>query len=103
MHKFLELYEYVLKLAGHAKAKYYLFILSVSESSFFPIPPDVMLLPMCLSNPTKAWRFALITTIGSVLGGVIGYLIGVYAFGFIEPYLYNWGYIPAYERAVAVV
>jgi len=72
----------------------------VSESSFFPIPPDVMLLPMCLSNPKKAWRFALITTIGSVLGGVIGYLIGVYAFGFIEPYLYNWGYIPAYERAV---
>ena len=100
MHKFLELYEYVLKLASHARAKYYLFILSVSESSFFPIPPDVMLLPMCLSNPKKAWRFALITTIGSVLGGVIGYLIGVYAFGFIEPYLYNWGYIPAYERAV---
>ena len=100
MHKFLELYEYVLKLAGHAKAKYYLFILSVSESSFFPIPPDVMLLPMCLSNPKKAWRFALITTIGSVLGGVIGYLIGVYAFGFIEPYLYNCGYIAAYERAV---
>ena len=100
MHKFLELYEYVLKLASHARAKYYLFLLSVSESSFFPIPPDVMLLPMCLSNPKKAWRFALITTIGSVLGGVIGYLIGVYAFGFIEPYLYNWGYIPAYERAV---
>ena len=100
MHKFLELYEYVLKLASHARAKYYLFLLSVSESSFFPIPPDVMLLPMCLSNPTKALRFALITTIGSVLGGIIGYLIGIYAFGFIEPYLYNWGYIPAYERAV---
>ena len=100
MHKFLELYEYVLKLASHAKAKYYLFFLSVSESSFFPIPPDVMLLPMCLSNPKKAWKFALITTIGSVLGGIIGYLIGVYAFGFIEPYLYDWGYMPAYERAV---
>ena len=53
MHKFLELYEYVLKLASHARAKYYLFILSVSESSFFPIPPDVMLLPMCLSNQQK--------------------------------------------------
>ena len=100
MHKFLELYEYVLKLASHARAKYYLFLLSVSESSFFPIPPDVMLLPMCLSNPTKAWRFALITTIGSVLGGIIGYFIGVYAFGFIEPYLYDWGYMPSYERAV---
>jgi membrane protein YqaA with SNARE-associated domain len=100
MHKFLELYEYVLKLANHAKAKYYLFFLSVAESSFFPIPPDVMLLPMCLSNPKKAWKFALITTVGSVLGGIIGYLIGVYAFGFIEPYLYDWGYLPAYERAV---
>ena len=100
MHKFLELYEYVLKLASHARAKYYLFLLSVAESSFFPIPPDVMLLPMCLSNPIKAWKFALITTIGSVLGGVIGYLIGVYAFGFIEPYLYDWGYMPAYERAL---
>ena len=100
MHKFLELYEYVLKLAGHAKAKYYLFILSISESSFFPIPPDVMLLPMCLSNPIKAWKFALITTIGSVLEGVIGYLIGVYAFGFIEPYLYDWRYMPDFERAV---
>ena len=100
MHKFLELYEYVLKLASHAKAKYYLFFLSVSESSFFPIPPDVMLLPMCLSNPIKAWRFAFITTVGSVLGGIIGYLIGVYAFEFVEPYLYSWGYMPAYERAL---
>ena len=100
MHKFLELYEYVLKLANHAKAKYYLFFLSVAESSFFPIPPDVMLLPMCLSNPKKAWKFAFITTVGSVLGGIIGYLIGVYAFGFIEPYLYDWGYMLAYERAV---
>ena len=100
MHKFLELYEYVLKLANHAKAKYYLFFLSVAESSFFPIPPDVMLLPMCLSNPKKAWKFALITTVGSVLGGIIGYLIGVYAFGFIEPYLYDWGYMPSYERAL---
>ena len=100
MHKFLELYEYVLKLANHAKAKYYLFFLGVAESSFFPIPPDVMLLPMCLSNPKKAWKFALITTVGSVLGGIIGYLIGVYAFGFIEPYLYDWGYMSAYERAV---
>ena len=100
MHKLLELYEYVLKLANHAKAKYYLFFLSVAESSFFPIPPDVMLLPMCLSNPKKAWKFAFITTVGSVLGGIIGYLIGVYAFGFIEPYLYDWGYMSAYERAV---
>ena len=100
MHKFLELYEYVLKLANHAKAKYYLFFLSVAESSFFPIPPDVMLLPMCLSSPKKAWKLAFITTVGSVLGGIIGYLIGVYAFGFIEPYLYDWGYMLAYERAV---
>ena len=100
MHIFLQLYDYVLKLASHAKAKYYLFLLSFAESSFFPIPPDVMLLPMCLSNPKRSWRFAFITTIGSVLGGVIGYFIGVYAFGFIEPFLYDWGYIQSYEKAV---
>lgn len=100
MHKLLACYDYILRLASHAKATYYLFLLSVAESSFFPIPPDVMLLPMCLAQPNRVWRLAGITTIGSVLGGVIGYAIGAYAFGFIEPVLADSGYMNSYLHAV---
>ena len=100
MHKLLACYDYILRLASHAKSTYYLFLLSVAESSFFPIPPDVMLLPMCLAQPNRVWRLAGITTIGSVLGGVIGYAIGAYAFGFIEPVLADSGYMNSYLHAV---
>jgi len=100
MHKLLACYDYILRLASHAKATYYLFLLSVAESSFFPIPPDVMLLPMCLAQPNRVWRLAGITTIGSVLGGVIGYAIGAYAFGYIEPVLADNGYMDSYLHAV---
>jgi membrane protein YqaA with SNARE-associated domain len=100
MSLLLNLYNYIIRLASNAKAKYYLFILSFSESSFFPIPPDVMLLPMCMANHSRAWYFALITTVGSVLGGIFGYFIGSYSFDFIEPFLNNWGYIDSYLIAV---
>ncbi|EAV47282.1 hypothetical protein MB2181_04375 [Methylophilales bacterium HTCC2181] len=100
MHKLLACYDYILRLASHAKATYYLFLLSVAESSFFPIPPDVMLLPMCLAQPNRVWRLAGITTIGSALGGVIGYAIGAYAFGFIESVLVDSGYMDSYLHAV---
>jgi membrane protein YqaA with SNARE-associated domain len=95
-----KLYNKTLHLAGHAKASYYLFVLSVAESSFFPIPPDVMLAPMCLSKPSKVWRFAFIATIGSVLGGVLGYLIGKFSFEYIEPFIERFGYMMAYQNAV---
>ena len=96
----LNSYNYIIHLASNAKAKYYLFILSFSESSFFPIPPDVMLLPMCIANHSRAWYFALITTVGSVLGGIFGYFIGSYSFDMIEPFLNNRGYIESYLLAV---
>ena len=96
----LNSYNYIIHLASNAKAKYYLFILSFSESSFFPIPPDVMLLPMCMANHSRAWYFALITTVGSVLGGIFGYFIGSYSFDMIEPFLNNRGYIDSYLLAV---
>ena len=95
-----KLYDKTLNLAGHVKASYYLFILSVAESSFFPIPPDVMLAPMCLAKTNKAWKFAFITTIGSVIGGILGYLIGKFSFGYIEPILINFDYMIAYENSV---
>ena len=95
-----KLYNKTLELAGHAKSSYYLFALSVAESSFFPIPPDVMLAPMCLAKPSKAWRFAFLATIGSVLGGVLGYLIGKFSFEYIEPFIEKFGYMMAYQNAV---
>ena len=100
MKKLHKLYNYILRLASHKKASYYLFILSVSESSFFPIPPDVMLAPMCLAKPSKLWNFAFITTIGSVLGGMVGYLIGKFLFDNIEPLIEMMHYEIAYQNAV---
>ena len=70
------IYEWVLRLGEHRHAPTALFGVSFAESSFFPIPPDVMLIPMILAERLKAWRFALICTIGSVLGGLFGYFIG---------------------------
>jgi len=70
------LYDWTLSLAARPSAPYALAAVSFAESSFFPVPPDVMLLPMMLARPDKAWAYALICTITSVLGGVFGYAIG---------------------------
>ena len=83
MKIFSQLYTKVLNWAAHPLAERYLAGLSFAESSFFPIPPDIMLLPMTISKPNSGWRLALITTIASVLGGVVGYLIGKYLFVYI--------------------
>ena len=77
----------------------YLGALSFAESSFFPIPPDVMLAPMSMAQPKNAWRFAFITTITSVLGGLLGYLIGLFAFELIEPLLHEFHYHEKYLQA----
>lgn len=101
MKIFSALYQRAMQWARLPNAPWYLGILSFTESSFFPIPPDVMLAPMSLANPDKAWRFALITTITSVLGGLFGYLIGVFAFDLIEPYLKVSSYWAHYQTAVS--
>lgn len=86
-------YDLCLKWAKHKHAEKYLAGLSCSESMFFPIPPDVMLAPMALSQPQKAWRFALVTTVASVIGGILGYILGYFAFeSFIEPLVIDMGY-----------
>ena len=74
------LYEWTMRMAGRREAPYALGGVSFAESSFFPIPPDVMLIPMCIARPKRAFFYALITTIGSVLGGVAGYLIGLFLY-----------------------
>jgi membrane protein YqaA with SNARE-associated domain len=72
------LYDAILRLAASRHAGLALFTVSFLESSVFPIPPDVMLAPMVLMRPDKAWRYAVLCTIASVLGGMLGYAIGFY-------------------------
>lgn len=101
MKLFAPLYARAMQWARHRHAPWYLGGLSFAESSFFPIPPDVMLAPMALARPDKAWHYAWITTLASVAGGLFGYLIGLMAFGAIEPWLQTSRYWGAYELATA--
>ncbi len=80
----------------HKYASYWLALVSFTESFCFVIPPDIMLAPMTLAKPEKAWFYAGLTTISSVAGGVLGYLIGMYAFQMVEPWLISLGYQEAY-------
>ena len=91
-------YDYMLNLASRRNAMYFLFAVAFIESSFFPIPPDVMLIPMVLAAPAKAWRIAGIATAASVLGGAFGYAIGVFFFDLIaRPILAFYGYMPQFD------
>jgi len=96
MQLFGPLYDRVLSWSRHRHAERYLAALSFAESSFFPIPPDVMLAPMCLADLPKAWRYATVTTLASLLGGVLGYGIGYFFFESIAPWLRETGYWDAY-------
>ncbi len=98
---FTALYDRVLSWSKHPRAPALLGSLSFAESSFFPIPPDVMLAPMCLARPKRAFWYATLTTVTSVLGGLVGYLIGRLAFSSIEAWLVTSAYAPAFEQAVA--
>jgi len=98
---FLRFYDRVIALAAHRRAPAYLSVLSFTESSFFPVPPDFMLIPMCLAKPARGWSYAALTTLFSVIGGMAGYLIGTLAFGWIEPWLMASSYAGAFTFAVA--
>jgi len=98
---FLRLYDWVIALSAHRRAPAFLAALSFAESSVFPIPPDVMLIPMCLARPRKSWQYAALCTLFSVLGGMAGYLIGKLAFGWIEPWLMDSSYAGTFTSAVA--
>ncbi len=96
---FQKLYDKALHWSKHRHAAKYLFAISFAESSFFPVPPDVMLAPMALSQPDKAFHFALLTTIASVLGGMLGYAIGFFMFDAIAPWLQTTHYWDSYLTA----
>ena len=89
---FKSLYKKCLDLAAHKSSKYYLAIVSFVESSFFPIPPDVMIIPMVISKKNDFIKIFLITTIFSVLGGMLGYLIGAFFFEFGAHIMSFYGY-----------
>jgi membrane protein YqaA with SNARE-associated domain len=93
------LYDRVLRWSTHRHAERYLAALSFAESSFFPIPPDVLLAPMTLARPDRGWWLATLTTLTSVAGGLAGFAIGWFAIDMIEPLLMQLGYWDSYERA----
>lgn len=99
MQLFTGLYDKCMAWAHHRHAVWYLSGLSFSESSFFPIPPDVMLAPMSMARPDRAMRYAALTTLMSVLGGLFGYFIGVFAFEAFEPWLQTTAYWDKYLHA----
>jgi membrane protein YqaA with SNARE-associated domain len=100
MRLFSSLYDTAIRWAHHRHAPRYLAGLSFAESSFFPVPPDVMLAPMVIARRELAWRFALLTTVASVTGGMFGYLIGMFFFDVTEPLIQQLGYWDHYLRAV---
>ena len=88
--------------AKHRHAERYLAGMSFAESVFFPVPPDVMLAPMSLAQPSKAWRFASFATVASVLGGVLGYLLGFWLFEpVVEPFIAQMQWHDKFNTALA--
>ena len=83
MKIFRSLYDWTLNKASHKKASWFLVLVSFAESSFFPIPPDILLIPMILAKRLKAWFYALICTLSSVAGGLVGYAIGIFFYASI--------------------
>ena len=101
MALFGPLYDHVMRWSRHRHAEWYLGAMSFAESSFFPIPVDVMLAPMCMARPERSWRYALNASLLSVVGGIAGYAIGYLAFEAIEPWLRDSHYWSAYQTAQA--
>jgi membrane protein YqaA with SNARE-associated domain len=97
---FSYLYDKSLAWARHPKAPLYLGGMSFAESSFFPIPPDVMLMPMALAKPQKAYYYAWITTVFSLLGGLLGYAIGYWLLDLVWPLITQLGYEAKYQQIV---
>ena len=91
-------YDRVIALSASRSAPWWLAVIAFAESSFFPVPPDALLIPMILARPVRAWRLALICTLGSVAGGALGYFIGFALFEQVaRPLLATYHYEAAFE------
>ncbi len=100
MHIFEPIYHRVIRFSQGRRAPHYLSLLSFVESFILPFPPpDVMLAPMALAQPRRAMHFAALTLTFSVLGGLVGYLIGAFLFEQARPYIVEWGYQPGFDTA----
>ncbi len=96
------LYDRTLALAAHRHALAGLAAVSFAESSFFPIPPDILLIPMVLAERARAWLIATVCTVASVLGGLLGYAIGFYLFDAVgQPVLEFYGYVEQFREVKA--
>lgn len=96
------LYDWTLSLAARPSAEIWLAVIAFVESSVFLVPADVLFLPMALARPEKAWRYALIATVASVLGGIAGWFLGYYAFEAIaKPILEFYGKLDAFRELSA--
>jgi membrane protein YqaA with SNARE-associated domain len=94
-----ELYHWTMSLAGHRHAMLALAIVSFVESSVFPIPPDILIIPMVLASREKAWRIALLCSVASVLGGLAGYGIGYFFYESLgKPVLEFYGYAEKFAQ-----
>ena len=92
------LYDWTLSLAARKSAEWWLFIIAFVESSVFLVPAEVLLVPMGLARPERAYRYAVIATAGSVLGGIAGWFIGYYAYELIaRPVLEFYGSLNTFE------
>jgi len=92
-------YDKILALSGSPYAPWWLAAISFAESSFFPVPPDALLIPMVIARPQRAWLLAGICTLASVCGGALGYLIGFELFDqFAKPLLHFYHYDAAFDR-----
>lgn len=93
------LYDWTISLAAKKSAEVWLAIIAFVESSFFLVPADVLFLPMTLARPERAWRYALVATTASVLGGILGWYIGHYAFEAVaKPVLEFYGKLDTFEK-----
>ena len=90
MNFFKKTYNWTLEKAQHKNAKWYLSLISFAESSFFPIPPDILLIPMALASKANALFYAFICTLFSVLGGILGYAIGYFFYNSVGIYIVDF-------------
>lgn len=95
------MYDKTMQWSKHRFATFWLSFVSFIEAIFFPILPDVMLIPMSMSKPKQSTKLAFYTAIASMLGGIVGYIIGYYAFDWVQGYIIQFGYQSHWDKAIS--